>query len=207
MIPVGDELELEAVAQLQPGAPGVVVCHPHPAFGGRLDTPLVVALAEALAHAGLSTVRFNFRGLGASTGTPTGGQREHEDVRAVAAWLRAAGAPKIALVGYSFGALMAMKAIAAGEPAAAYVAVGFPTTILGEHPDRLGDVRRAIATGIPWLFINGDHDPFCDLGQLRGFADGHPSVTMDVLAGGHFFEGAAAAELVARVAAFTRQVL
>ena len=94
-----------------------------------------------------------------------------------------------------------------GERPAGYVAIGFPTTILGEHPDRIDDVRRAIATGIPWLFINGDHDPFCELAQLRDFAHGHSAVTLDVLAGGHFFEGAAAAQLVARVTAFTRQVL
>jgi len=88
-IPVAGAHELEAEARLHPGAPGVVVCHPHPAFGGRMDTPLVVALDDALAEAGLSTVRFNFRGVGASGGRGTGGRDEPGDVRAACAWLRA----------------------------------------------------------------------------------------------------------------------
>jgi alpha/beta superfamily hydrolase len=199
---------LEAEVALAPGAPGAVVCHPHPAFGGRMDNPLVIALAEALHAAGLSTVRFNFRGLGASTGEATGGLEEHEDVRAAAAFLRAAGAPAVALVGYSFGALMAMKAIAHGEPAAAMAAVGFPSTIIGQHLDRIADVERALGSGVPWLFIQGDRDPFCPLDRLRGWAAGRPSVQLDVRPGeGHFFSSAAADDLVARVTAFiTRAV-
>jgi alpha/beta superfamily hydrolase len=207
LIDVPGGFQLEADAALRPGAPAAIVCHPHPAFGGRMDTPLVIALADALADAGLSTVRFNFRGLGGSGGEPTGGLREHEDVRAVAAWMRAQGAPKLALVGYSFGSLMAMRAIADGERAEAYAAVGFPTTILGDHADRIADVRRAIATGIPWLFASGDDDPFCELDRVRDFAAGQPTVTLDVRPGGHFFHGAAAAELSARVARFVKEVL
>ncbi|MGZ3405418.1 MAG: hypothetical protein ACXVAN_03175, partial [Polyangia bacterium] len=68
---------LEGEARLVDGAPAAVVCHPHPAFGGRMDNPLVVALADACAAAGFSTVRFNFRGLDGSEGTPTGGVQEH----------------------------------------------------------------------------------------------------------------------------------
>ncbi|HEX8950222.1 MAG TPA: alpha/beta hydrolase, partial [Polyangia bacterium] len=61
-IPLGG-FTLEAEAHVVAGAPAAVVCHPHPAFGGRMDNPLVVALADACAAAGFSTVRFNFRGL------------------------------------------------------------------------------------------------------------------------------------------------
>jgi alpha/beta superfamily hydrolase len=197
-IPVGD-FELEAEATLREGAPGAVVCHPHPAFGGRMDTPLVLALDEALAGRGLSTVRFNFRGLGMSGGKPTGGQEEWQDVRAAAEWMRRAGAPRVLLVGYSFGALMAMKAIAEGTEAAAFAAVGFPTTILGDNAERLADVRRAIATGIPWLFLQGDRDQFCELDRIRSFAAAN--VEIDTLEGaGHFF--ADGAEVASRVADF-----
>jgi alpha/beta superfamily hydrolase len=202
-IPVGDEFTLAAEVTLRDGAPAALVCHPHPAFGGRLDTPFVVALADALARAGLSTVRFNFRGLGGSGGKPTGGHAEQNDVRAVAAWLRAQGAPRVAFVGYSFGALMAMKAVAAGEPADAYAAIGFPTTIIGDDPVRTADVDRALSTRIPWLFLNGDADPFCELVRVRSWSLGHPSVRLDVVPGaGHFFAGPLATELATRVALF-----
>jgi alpha/beta superfamily hydrolase len=201
-----EEFTLEAEARLLDGAPCAVVCHPHPAFGGRFDTPLVIALAEALAAAGLSTVRFNFRGLDGSGGTPTGGHREHEDVRAVCAWVRARGAPRVSLVGYSFGALMAMKAIAAGEPAHAFAAVGFPTSILGEHADRLADVDRSLRARVPALFVSGSDDPFCDLGQLRGWVDAHSHARLVIVDGGHFFSGEPARDLCARVADFVREV-
>jgi alpha/beta superfamily hydrolase len=198
--------QLEAEATLVPGAASVVVCHPHPAFGGRMDTPLVVALAETLAAAGLSTVRFNFRGLGRSGGQPTGGLAEHDDVRAAAAWLRERGAPRVALCGYSFGALMAMKAVAQGEPATALAAVGFPTTIIGDNADRLADVGRAIATGIPWLFLQGDRDVFCELARIRSWTG--PNVDTQILDGaGHFFSGAAQDDVAGRVADFLGRAL
>jgi uncharacterized protein len=204
-IPVEGGLELEAEARLRPGAAGVVVCHPHPAFGGRMDTPLVIALDDALAEAGLSTVRFNFRGVGASTGRGTGGREEPADVRAAAAWLRASGAPRVALAGYSFGALMAMLAIAAGEPAYACAAVGFPSTILGDDPERAATAERAFASGTPWLFVSGDQDPFSELDRLRGWAAAHPSVRVDVLPGvGHFFAGDAERAVTARVTELLR---
>jgi alpha/beta superfamily hydrolase len=199
--------ELEAEADLRDGAPGVVVCHPHPAFGGRMDTPLVVALADALGAAGFSTVRFNFRGLGGSGGKPTGGLEEHADVRTVAAWLREAGAPRVALVGYSFGALMAMKAIADGENAAAYAAVGFPTTIIGDNADRIADVERALDRGRPWLFLQGDRDPFCELPRVQRWGD-RPSARVETLVGaGHFFSGPAMDDVAERVARFLAAAL
>jgi alpha/beta superfamily hydrolase len=199
---------LEARARLRDGAPGVVVCHPHPAFGGRLDTPLVVALADGLAEAGFSTVRFNFRGLGGSRGEPTGGVAEHEDVRIVADWLRARGAPRVALAGYSFGALMALKAVARGASAAALAAIGLPSVIVGNHAERIADVERAFASGVPALFLHGDRDPFCEAARVAAWAAGRPSVTLDVLSGqGHFFAGDAERDVVARVAAFLTTAL
>jgi uncharacterized protein len=202
-IPCG-EFELEAEATLRAGAPGVVVCHPHPAFGGRMDTPLVLALDEALAGRGLSTVRFNFRGLEGSGGRASGGLDEWQDVRAAAAWLRQNDAPRVALVGYSFGALMAARAVAEGEAAAAFAAVGFPTTIIGDREDRLADVARAIAAGIPWLFLQGDQDQFCELGRIQRWAA--PNVDIQTLAGaGHFF--ADGSDVAGRVATFIARAL
>lgn len=202
-IPFGNGLTLAAEAELVPQAPGVVVCHPHPAFGGRMDTPLVIALADGLSAAGLSTVRFNFRGLDGSGGVATGGARESEDVRAVADWLRRSGAPRVALVGYSFGALMAMKAVAAGEPAFACAAVGFPTTIIGEDADRVAEVERALDAGPPWLFVHGTADPFCEHARIRAWAAPRPHLRLDELpAAGHFFTGPAQSDVVARVVAF-----
>jgi alpha/beta superfamily hydrolase len=203
-IPVAD-FALEAEARLPPGAPGVVVCHPHPAFGGHMDNPLVVALADTLAVAGLGTVRFNFRGVDGSGGTPTGGLREHEDVLAVADWLRARTG-RVALVGYSFGALMAARAVATGCATFAFAAVALPTTIVGDDAERVAQLEAAIATRIPSLFIAGDADQFCEIDRVATWIDGKPWATQDVLHGcGHFPGDTQTRELCARVADFVRR--
>ncbi len=190
-IPVGDAFSLVAEESLQPGAPLAIICHPHPAFGGRLHSPVVVAIAKALAAAGLSTVRFNFRGLDGSGGKATGGLEEHADVRAACEWARAQGAPRVIVIGYSFGALMALKAIAHGERPAAYVAVGFPTTIIGDHPERLSEITSALDAGVPSLFVHGDADIFCEHPRVRDYRTTRPHVTVEELAGfGHFFQAA-----------------
>jgi alpha/beta superfamily hydrolase len=199
-----DGFALETEARFVDGAAAAIVCHPHPAFGGRMDTPLVVALADGLAGAGFSTVRFNFRGLGASGGVPTGGAEEHRDVRAAVDFARDHHAPRVLLVGYSFGALMAMKALAHGAPVDAMISVGFPTTILGDDERRIADLARALARGLPWLFVTGHHDPFCELDRLRDWIEPHPSARLELVAGGHFFEGALD-ELVARVVRFASE--
>jgi alpha/beta superfamily hydrolase len=129
-------------------------------------------------------------------------------VRAVVRWVRASGAPRLALVGYSFGALMALRAIADGEPADAFAAFGFPTTIVGDDPDRIADVRRAIAGPIPSLFVSGDADQFCELDRLRGWAHESPTARLDVLAGvGHFPSGPDAERICRRIADFVSAVL
>lgn len=203
-----DGFTLEGEAALVDGAAAVVVCHPHPAFGGRMDNPLVVALADACAAAGLSTLRFNFRGLDGSGGRPTGGLREHEDVAAAVAWAKEQGAPRVALVGYSFGALMAARAIGEGADVAACAAVAFPTTILGNDRERVAAVERALERGLPWLFIGGDADQFCEITRLQRWVAGRGWARNDVLPGrGHFFGGADTQEVCARVARFCATAL
>ena len=202
-IPVGDAFTLEGETQVGAGADWAVVCHPHPAFGGRMDVPLVVRLAESMYAAGWSTLRFNFRGIDGSEGRPTGGNAEHEDVAAAVSWVRGKGAARVELVGYSFGALMAARALANGTSAVAMAAVGFPTTILGEEPERVAIVERALERRIPWLFVNGDQDQFCEVDRLRGFVAGRPWTELQVLAGrGHFFAGVDEDEVCRRVARF-----
>src|SRR3970040_2479352 len=72
-----------------PGAPkaGLVVCHPHPLYGGDMDNPVVVRVAEVAQGAGVATLRFNFRGVGASGGVHGGGDGAQEHVAAAPAVL------------------------------------------------------------------------------------------------------------------------
>ena len=185
------------------GPRAVVLCHPHPAFGGRMDTPLIAALASALGRSGLRALRFNFRGIGSSGGAPTGGRVEERDVAAAFAWLLASGASEISIAGYSFGALMAAKAIARRlVDARRWVAIGFPTTIIGDDPDRVADVAAALAAA-PSLLLAGTADQFCELPRLRGWIAGRSNARLIELEGaGHFFFGSALDDVIDRAVNF-----
>src|SRR4030095_13476795 len=113
------------------GTLGVVVCHPHPRYGGDMDSPVVVTAARACARQDLATLRFNFRGVGASEGAWDEGRGERIDVRSATAHLHrslARPAP-IALAGYSFGAAMAAAVAASGEPLAGLALLAPPISV------------------------------------------------------------------------------
>jgi alpha/beta superfamily hydrolase len=97
-------LRLEGRLWLASGPWATIITHPHPLYGGELDNPVVVALADAYQRLGYSTLRFNFRGVGASAGDYDDGRGERDDLRAAAAFLDAAGKTVTDLAGYSFGA-------------------------------------------------------------------------------------------------------
>ena len=83
---------------------GVVITHPHPLYGGELSNPVVQSIALSYARKGITTLRFNFRGVGKSDGVYDNGMGEQEDVLAAIGLLSASGITEIHLAGYSFGA-------------------------------------------------------------------------------------------------------
>lgn len=88
-----------------------IVCHPHPQHGGTLDNKVVQTLARAVVQLGYRSVRFNFRGVGASTGTWDEGRGEVDDAAAVIRHFVVDGQPWL-LAGFSFGAYVASQAAA-----------------------------------------------------------------------------------------------
>src|SRR5438876_12446060 len=84
-----DGARLEARISLPSTPPGgVVICHPHPLYGGDLDNPVVVRAAAVCRELGLGTLRFNFRGVSASTGQYGQGPDEPPDSTAAPAPFR-----------------------------------------------------------------------------------------------------------------------
>jgi alpha/beta superfamily hydrolase len=106
-------LKLEGVLHLPQGDgpfPGVVVCHPHPLYGGEMHNNVVEAICQALNAASMVALRFNFRGVGRSEGKFADGIGEQEDAKAALEFLSAAekvNPKEIGLAGYSFGTLVA----------------------------------------------------------------------------------------------------
>jgi uncharacterized protein len=183
-IDVGAGVALDARASVPPAAPvGVVVCHPHPLYGGDMDSGVVLAATEACARRNLATLRFNFRGAGASTGQHDDGRGEQDDVRAALADLRRRlpDGAAVALAGYSFGAAMA-------------AAVAQKTTVAGlaliAPPLRMRALEAPAAVSGPVLVVVGAEDQYCPPAALEGLRESIPDATVTVLEGAdHFFFG------------------
>lgn len=168
-------LSLEAAVHLPATtpAPGVVVCHPHPQYGGDMDNNVVVAACEALAGQGFAALRFNFRGVGASEGEFDEGRGERHDAVAALAHLASlpeVDAKRVGLAGYSFGAIVAAEAASGDLRGLALVS----------PPVAMADLR--IAWGCPALLLGGDEDALVPLERLAIVAEA-PGVEVQVFEG------------------------
>jgi len=176
-------LEAEVVEGTCADTPYAVVCHPHPLLGGTMDNKVVTTAARALQSTGMPTIRFNFRGVGASAGAYDSGVGETQDALAVAQW-GAARWPGRALVlaGFSFGAYVALR-LAQDLPVARLITIAPP---VGRF-----DFTPLAAPRAPWLILQGEADEVVDAAMVRSWAEAMPAGThLVMLPGvGHFFHG------------------
>jgi alpha/beta superfamily hydrolase len=94
-----------------------IVCHPLSTEGGTLHNKVVTMVATTLRELGITTVRFNFRSVGASAGSFDHGNGEQDDLKAVAAWVREQQPhATLWLAGFSFGAFVSLRAAADLQP-------------------------------------------------------------------------------------------
>jgi uncharacterized protein len=189
-IPAPDGPTLEGGLSVAPGSPlGIIVCHPHPRYGGDMDSHVVVAVAAACQRLGLATLRFNFRGVGGSGGAWDDGRGEQADVRAAISYLRQQLAPPggVALAGYSFGAAMAALVASSGELLAGLALVAPPLAAPSwRAPGRLGAIG-------PILVVAGDRDDYCPREGLAELERTLPDARVVVIPhADHFFGGASA---------------
>lgn len=180
--------QLEAILKEPAGEPkGVgLVCHPHPLGGGTMHNKVVFRAAAGLVDAGIITLRFNFRGVGASTGTHGEIEGGMEDVRDVLQYLAAEypGQP-VTLAGFSFGSRTGMAVGKDDDRVVRLITIGTPVDKYGDY-DFLTEVRK------PILFVHGDKDEFGALPNLRALYDRVAAVTDAELVVfddcGHFFD-------------------
>jgi alpha/beta superfamily hydrolase len=169
-----------------PGArAAVVLCHPHPQFGGTMRSLVTSELFAALPTAGITALRFDFRGVGASTGAYDGGRSEVHDVEAAVSSLADhSDAPRF-LIGWSFGADVALST---RDPAVrGWVAIAAPLRF-GTDLDATG------RDGRPKLVLLAEHDEFRSPDEVRAETANWMATECEIVGGAsHFFVGRTAA--------------
>lgn len=199
--PAGDIQALVETPEPANAGHFAVLCHPHPLHGGTLDNKVVYTLARACEELGAPAIRFNFRGVGSSTGKYDEGVGETEDALAVVAYGRERwpGAA-LWLAGFSFGGAVAIRAATRTQP----------TLLIAVSPavmrlDRL-DVSTPQKRACPWLIVQGDADEVVEVDAVLKWASRvTPAPTVSVMHGAsHFFHGRLH-ELRTTVLGFLRQ--
>jgi alpha/beta superfamily hydrolase len=160
-----------------------VICHPHPLHGGSLTNKVVYTLARALQEFDTATLRFNFRGVGASAGRYDAGRGELEDALAVIAYGRARwpSAP-LTLAGFSFGAQVVLLAAPMSMPV---------RLITVAPPVSRPEFNAVVPPHCPWLIVQGDADEIVDFRAVEAFAARFaPPPQLQLLPGvTHLFDG------------------
>lgn len=165
------------------GSGYAVVCHPHPLYGGTMDNKVVTTVARGLNEAGIPTVRFNFRGVGASAGAYDEGVGETADADAVASW----GAERwpgraLVLAGFSFGAYVVLR----------LAQQRVPQHLITVAPAlELFDAFGMAVPRCPWLVVQGDADDVIDPAAVINWVNGldHKPRLVVLPGAGHLFHG------------------
>ena len=146
--------------------PSLIVCHPHPAFGGDMNNSVVMTICQKANLNGFATLRFNFRGVGLSEGQFGGGEQEKLDVKSALDVLRnwpGLNRKQISLCGYSFGAGVIGNGIKSYKQANLFVFVSPPVESL-----RKSGISE---NSKPMLFITGQRDKISNPGPLQSLMD------------------------------------
>jgi alpha/beta superfamily hydrolase len=175
-------LKIEGLLGKHSEESGVVICHPHPLMGGSMHNNVVEAIRDAFALQNYTTLRFNFRGAGNSTGNYDEGRGEQEDILSAQKFLKNNGTKKIFLAGYSFGAWVGSKVLEQSDQL-------FVAGILVSPPHNLFDFNWENMKNKIDLLVSGDRDQYCDAEVLRKRAKMINSPMETIYEADHFYSG------------------
>lgn len=162
-----------------------LVCHPHPLGSGTMHNKVVFRAAAGLLDAGLAALRFNFRGVGLSTGAHDEGRGEQDDVRTALDFL-SNKYPKepITLAGFSFGSRFGTEVGVADGRVVRLISIGSPVDKYNYA--FLQNCRK------PILFVHCAQDEYGNVEKLRKLVESLPTQAQAKLVVlencGHFFD-------------------
>ena len=144
-----------------------------------MNDPVLGALESALLSSGISSLRFNFRGVGGSEGKYGDGVGEIDDVVAVTAWVRERSVgERIILVGYSFGGAVALSAQELLAPECMILVAPAVGMFGQQHPPIL-----------PTLVILAGNDQFVNFDSTKDWFDDSNTRVEQIPETDHFFVG------------------
>jgi uncharacterized protein len=163
-----------------------LVLHPHPQFGGTMHNKVVFRAAKALQESAYETLRFNFRGVGLSTGEYDDGKGEYEDAAIALDYLinDQPHAREVIVAGFSFGSVIGLRLGCSDARVQRLIAIGVPV--------RLGNLDFLSACVKPKLFIHGAQDEVAPLNPLAAYLSTLPASSnyqlVRIGGAGHFFD-------------------
>jgi alpha/beta superfamily hydrolase len=184
----------------------VVICHAHPRHGGSKDHPILWAIRNELAQRGFVVLAFNFRGTMGSAGTHGGGRSETKDVAAAIGRVRQEADAATVVVGWSFGANVALREALEDERVAALALVGLPL----QHELEIPEVPSASELrpfGRPVLHLAGEHDEYAPEQRVRELAAAFPNAEVAIVPGTDHYLWRHEREAAAIVGNFAERVL
>jgi alpha/beta superfamily hydrolase len=206
----GVRLEGEVRMPEHPARGSVVLCHPHPRHGGSKDHPVLWSIRNELAaEHDLAVLGFNFRGVMGSAGTYGGGRDELHDVAAAIGEIRARAGEDLPtiIVGWSFGANVAVRAAIDDRRVAALALVGLPLAPNDLSLPPLPDATDLRAFRRPALLLAGAHDAFAPAALLEAYASAFPDAEVRIVAGTDHYFWRREREAAAIVGTFAERVL
>jgi len=166
--------------------PVVLICHPHPQYGGNMFNNVVSGVFNKLVSNGISCLRFNFRGVGKSNGIHSDGTGELADVKVCIDFLiNEKNHERLIICGYSYGAAIGCSAINYSDKVISYISISFPWDFFGSKFKKLSQTNK------PKLFIQGNRD---SMARYENFEENfnyykNPKIRKIIDGADHFYWG------------------
>ena len=166
--------------------PSILICHPHPQFGGNMYNNVVSGVFNKLIERDISCLRFNFRGVGRSIGNHSNGTGELSDVKASIDFLiNHKNCKEIIICGYSYGAAIGCSAVNYSDRIIGFISVSFPWGFMGVK------YKEVSQTSKQKLFIQGNRDT---IAHYENFYENfnyysNPKVSKIIDGADHFYWG------------------
>lgn len=163
----GQEGRIEAMyhSGFDKNVPLVICLHPNPLQGGTMNNKVTHAMYKSFAEMDCPVIRFNFRGVGLSSGTYSDGRGELEDTMSVLDWIQSVNGSTrpVIIAGYSFGCWIGLQLLMRRPAIRGFVAVCPPTNVY--------DFSFMAPCPVPGLVVMGDRDMICSKDEVDKFVD------------------------------------